>query len=190
MLRLRNLADVNRKRTIKPLHTHTQAYPFPAQLDAGFDRGAGQLSGPNAVTGSQAAILPGSVMSKLDGDNVTLSGASAGGARAWGLAAQFVGGDLDELHGESGVGVWRGVGSTFLLRAPAFDDTGLAAAAAAEDGTDVNEVYMVSGADGRLVFDTNAVPANASLVAATDVTAVARLVKRHSASAIEIELLV
>lgn len=188
MLRFRNLADVNRKRTIKPLHTHTQGYPFPARLDEGFDRTQGQLAGAGAVTGSQAAILPGAVMVKSAGDTVTLAGAGTTD-RPFGLAAQFVGGDLDELHSEDGLGVWRGAGSTFLLRAPAFNDTGLAAAATAEDGAAANEVYMIAGADGRLVYDAAAGPSSLSAGGSTKL-AVARLVKRHSASAIEIELLV
>ena len=187
MLRFKNLADINRKRTIKPLHTHTQGYPLPVTLDTAFDRGAGQLSGGAAVAGSQAAIMPGAVMVKGEGDTVTLAGATTT-ERVIGLAAQFVGGDLDELGSESGMGVWRGGSATFLLRAPAFDDTGLAAAAAAEDGATANEVYFVSGADGRLVYDAAAGPSGT--LGTKTKAAVARLVKRHSASAIEIELLV
>lgn len=183
MLRLRNIADVNRKRTLKAIYTHTQAYPYAATLASTFNRTQGQLAGGNAVTGSQAAIMPGAVMTKIAGEQVTLSGATAG-RRAFGLAAQFVGGDLDELGSESTIGVWRGVGSTFLLRAPAFNDTGLAAAASAEDGTAANEAYLLSGADGRLVFDTDAAPEDGSKAA------VARLIKRHSSTAIEVELLV
>jgi hypothetical protein len=174
-LRLRKMSDLNRKRTLKALFTHTQGYPYPATLDADFDRTAGQLAGGGAVTGSSCAILPGSVMTKLDAENVTLSGATAG-RRAFGLAAHFVGGDLDELGDSDSIGVWRGVGSTYLLRAPAFSDTGLAAAEAAEDG-----------ADGRLVFDT---AANPTADFATAKVPVARLMKRHSSTAIEIELLV
>jgi hypothetical protein len=185
-LRLRKMSDLNRKRTLKALFTHTQGYPYPATLDADFDRTAGQLAGGGAVTGSSCAILPGSVMTKLDAENVTLSGATAG-RRAFGLAAHFVGGDLDELGDSDSIGVWRGVGSTYLLRAPAFSDTGLAAAEAAEDGDAADEVYLVSGADGRLVFDT---AANPTADFATAKVPVARLMKRHSSTAIEIELLV
>lgn len=182
-LLLRSVADLNRKRTLKALLTHTQGYPYPATLDSSFDRTAGQLAGGTAVTGSQAAIMPGAVMTKLVGENVTLSGATAG-RRAFGLAGQFVGGDLDELYDGDQIGVWRGAGSTYLLRAPAFDDTGLSTAAAAEDGSAAAEAYLLSGADGRLVFNTSAVPDDGSE------NAVARLIAYHSADSIEIELLV
>lgn len=182
MLRLRNLGDLNRKRTIKPIYTHTQAYPHAATLDANFNRAAGQLTGDPASDGSKAAINPGAVMTKLADDVVTLSGATAG-SKAFGLAAQFVGGDMDELHGDSTIGVWRG-GGTFLLRAPAFNATGLADAALAEDGTAGKEVYLLSDTDGRLVQDDNAVESS------TTKRAVARLITMHSDKAIEIELLV
>jgi hypothetical protein len=66
-----------------------------------------------------------------------------------------------------------------------FDDTGLAAEAADEDGTASNEIYLTGNEEsGRLYWDNDARPgmdwANST----------ARLIKRLSDKAIIIELLV
>jgi hypothetical protein len=76
------------------------------------------------------------------------------------------------------------------VKAPAFDDTGLSTAAGNDAGTETTEVYMTAAATGRLVYDDNAAPQNASLTSGADTAAVARLIKYHSDSAIEVELLV
>lgn len=182
MLRLTKLSNKFRRRTLRPFYAHTQAYPYAAQLDPAFDRNLGQLAGANAVAGSKAAILPGSVMTKLAGEVVTLSGATDT-ERAFGLAANFVGGELDELGDNTEVGVWRGVGSVWQILAPAFDATGISAAAAAEDGTDEKEVYLRSGADGRLKLVTPGNPGQAF-------GNTARLIQSLSANTIVVELLV
>lgn len=138
-------------------------------------------------------------------ENVTTASVTTGAAKSFGLFANFVGGDLDELFGQSEVGVWRGRG-IFEVLAPAFDDakdiagntTALATAYTAIDGTGPKEVYLGSNADARLAQDPNAVgPEGFSLL--TDTAAhwkagiinrgIARLVDRLSATAILIELL-
>lgn len=182
MLRLTTLRNKFRRRTLRPLYAQTQGYPYAAKLASTFDRTAGQLSGAGAVTGSEAAILPGSVMKKLVGEEVTLSGATDT-ERAFGLSANFVGGTLDELGDAAEIGVWRGVGSTWEILAPAFDSTGLSAAAAAEDGTDEKEVYMTSNAKGQLVVVAPGNPGYA-------LGYTARLISSLSAKAIQVELLV
>lgn len=175
MLRLRNLSNKNRRRTLRALYAQTQATPYAARLDDAFDRTVEQ------VAGAKTAILPGSVMVKLAGEVATLSGAHAAGQRAMGLCANFVGGEMDELGDEREIGVYRGPASVFEVLSPAFDDTGLAAAATAEAGTPASEVHMNSGADGRLVT----AGAGASAIGTT-----ARLIERLSDKAIIIELLV
>ena len=177
MLRLQNLSNKYRKRTLRAVYTHTQGTPYSAVLDSGFNRTQGQLAGAGAITDSKAAIMPGSVMVKTAGETVTLSAAEAG-HRPMGLSANFVGGELDELGTRSEIGVWRGTGSVYQILAPAFDDTDLAAAAGAEDGAVANEVYMESTAKGVLSDDADAG------------TKTARLVRRLSANAIIVELLV
>lgn len=180
MLRLTSLKNVYRKRTLRVLYGQTQAYPYAAQLLSSFDRTAGALTGGNAISGAGAAIIPGLVAVKAGGENVTLSGVR-GTTRAFGLFANFVGGQLDEIGDSADVGVWRGAGSVYEVLAPAFDDTGLAAAAAAENGAVGNEVYMNSNAAGQLVADA---------AGAMTISDTARLVQRLSSKAIVIELLV
>jgi hypothetical protein len=129
---------------------------------------------------------------------VKIAAASTG--NAFGLFANFVGGELNEIGtngsvpGGSEVGVWRGVGSVYEVLAPVFVDTGLSAAAAAEDGAHANEVVLGSDATGRLAALTlaNTVPPQGDDVSSLNASsrATARLVKRLSANAIIIELLV
>lgn len=181
MLRLTNLANKYQRRTLRVLYGNTQAYPYDAQLDSSFVRTAGALSGATAITGAKAAILPGLVALKKTAETVTVSGAR-GTERAFGLFANFVGGELTDIPTDfDRVGVWRGVGSVYEILAPAYDDTGLAAESAAEAGTGVTEVYLNSGAKGQLVADA---------AGAYTISDTARLVNRLSANAVIVELLV
>jgi hypothetical protein len=122
------------------------------------------------------------VAAKTVGEQVEV--ATADTQRAFGLFANFVGGELDELGDRTEVGVWRGAGSVFEVLAPVFVDTGMAAAAAAEDGAGANEVYLSANTDGRLELDGDADPYTTAHRAA------ARLVRRLSDKAIIVELLV
>lgn len=180
MLRLTNLANKYNRRTLRALYGQTQAYPYDATLDSAFNRTAGALSGGTAITGAKAAILPGLVAVKKVGEVVTVSGAAAT-ERPFGLFANFVGGELTDVPTDfDKVGVWRGAGGVFEILAPAFDDTGLAALAAAEDGAGANEIYLESNAKGQLLGAAGAYTTGDA----------ARLVKRLSANAVVVELLV
>lgn len=184
MLRARTLDNIYEKRTLRVIYGPTQATPYHARLDPDFDRTAGALSGANAIAGAKAAIIPGLVATKMVGETVTLSGAYHAASRAFGLFANFVGGDLDDyLAGEDFVGVWRGVGSVYQVLAPAFSDANnLSTIAAAEGGNDdAEEVYLNSNAKGQL----EAAAAGAAVANTT-----ARLISYDSADAITIELLV
>lgn len=195
-LRLTELSNVYKRRTLKVQYGNTQAYPYAATLSTHFDRTANQLTGTALAAGSKAAINPGSVAIKLVGEIVTLSGSTeaantnqtdtvAAATRGFGLFGNFVGGQLDELGSRSEVSVWRGAGSVYEVLAPAFDDTGLAADGAAEDGTAGTETYMTANSQGLLVFDALAVtPYTASHMS------VVRLINRLSANAIIVECLV
>jgi hypothetical protein len=163
------------------MYAQTQAYPYAAALDAGVDRTATNPFSIAAEAG-KAAIWPGMVAAKTVGEQVEV--ATADTQRAFGLFANFVGGELDELGDRTEVGVWRGAGSVFEVLAPVFVDTGMAAAAAAEDGAGANEVYLSANTDGRLELDTDADPYTTAHRAA------ARLVRRLSDKAIIVELLV
>lgn len=183
MLRLTNLANKYQRRTLRVLYGQTQAYPYDAQLSPSFTRTAGALSGGTAITGAKAAILPGLVAIKLAGEVVTVAGA-LDTERAFGLFANYVGGEMSDIPSDfDRVGVWRGAGSVYEVLAPAFDDTTLSTYAAAEDGTDETETYFKSNAKGQL---TAAAPANPGSAFGQT----ARLMKRLSANAVIVELLV
>lgn len=200
MLRLNNLTHAAKRRTLRPLLAHTQATPVPMELDSSFARTGGALTGTatTGITGNtMGAILPGMVAAKTVGRTVTPHYGSADRERSFGLFGQFVGGDLDELKGAAEVSVWSGPGSHWSVLSPAFSDTGLSVAAAAEDGTDSKEVYLSANAKAQLEADTPADPTGGSDAVgdiATLGTAAlgrtARLIERVSANAVTIQLLV
>ena len=96
MIRARKLSLVHVKRTLLPLYGHTQATPHAAFLDASL------------VTGADAnvAVFPGMVATSTSGEQVKLHDTST--ERPFGLFANFVNGDLDELGDNTEVGIWRG----------------------------------------------------------------------------------
>jgi hypothetical protein len=177
MLRLTSLANKYQRRTLRPLYAQTQAYPYDAQLVSTFDRSAATYD----LGTTTAAIIPGVVAAKSVGETVTVADNTAN-LRPFGLFANFVGGELSDIPSDfDRVGVWRGAGGVFELLAPAFDDTGLAALAAADTGADdATEVYMTPSATGRLVGGAGA----------NTYSDTARLIRRLSANAIIVELLV
>jgi hypothetical protein len=186
MLRLQKLANVNKRRTLRALYAQTQAYPYAATLDHSVDRHATDpFSG---IEAGKAAIWPGMVALKTVGENVRPqfdnAGGNPGARRPFGLFANFIGGELDEIGDRNEVGVWRGVGGVFEILAPVFVDTGLGAEAAREDGSASKEIYLTADDTSRLFWDNDARPGidwhNST----------ARLVRRVSDKAIIIELLV
>lgn len=184
MLRLgTDLTQAFTRRNLRVLYGQTQAYPYAAQLDASFDRTQGAYAGANAITGANAAIMPGLVATKKVGENVTLAAAYAGSRRDFGLFADYVGGTAGSNFPSTWtqIGVWRGVGSVYELLAPVFDTTNLSTDAAGEAGTAATEVYLASNAKGQLAAQT---------VGAYAVSETARLVNYLSANAIIVELLV
>jgi len=185
MLRPTKLTNKFQKRLIRPLYSQTQATPYAATLDPSLRSADGSFRAPvDADTtpvnrGGDAFLLkgglvPGSVMVKTTGENVAVS-SDVASSKAFGLLANFVGGELDDLGTENFVGVWRGPDAVFELLAPAFNDTGLAAAySSAAAGA---PVLLYSGADGRL---TSTDPGSGVVVA--------HLIERVSAARIVIDL--
>lgn len=198
MLRIRNLSNMFQKRLIRPILANTQGTPYPGVLDASLRNADGSFRAPlstdtQPIARSAAAfvlqggIVPGTVMIKSAGDSfVVATGvdtAAPNQERPFGLLANFVGGTLDDLQDNNEVGVWYGPGSVYELLAPAFNDTGLAAAyAAAVPG---KPVILYAGADGRLAQTT-------ALVGGVlgNKLPVAELVERTSAAKIIVKLLV
>lgn len=186
MLRLTNLSNKNKRRTLRALYANSQGYPYAATLDVLFQTGGaglttGALAGTNAIAGATAAIMPGMVMTKEVGEIVYPLYTAGTNQRAFGLCANFVGGTMDELYGAGQVGVWRGAGSVYEVLAPAHNDTNLASETAGELGTVATEVYMDANANGQLQADS---------AGAKGVSTTARAIQRLSANAVIVELLV
>lgn len=187
MLRIRNLSNKYQKRLIRPLYAQTQATPYAATLDPSLRNTDGSFRTPLStdtlpVTRSVAAftlqggLVPGTCMIKGAGEGVVVHpGTDVATLSTFGLLANFVGGTIDDLGDENQVGVWRGPDSVYELLAPAYDDTGLAAAYAA--ATAGIPVKLHAGVDGRL-----------SVTAGTNRQVVAHLIERASASKIVIDL--
>lgn len=187
MLQVRNLSNVFQKRLIRPLYAHTQATPYAAVLDPSLRNADGSFRAPlstdtNPLTRSanaftlQGGLVPGTVMVKGAGESMVVASGANVAEQPFGLLANFIGGTFDDVKDENNIGVWRGPDSVWELLAPAFDDTGLAAAYAS--ATPGNPVKLYAGVDGRLV--ANASPGSRIVVA--------HLVERASASKIVIDL--
>ena len=92
MIRARKLSNVHKKRSCRPLYSHHQATPYAAFLDT-------------ASVGS-TVINPGMVATQIGATekmglcNTTLP--------PFGLFANFINGDMDELGDGTEIGVWRG----------------------------------------------------------------------------------
>lgn len=188
MLRLQNLRNKWQKRTLRPAYAHTQAYPYAAVLDPTLRDSDGSFRRPvdaDAPGGGfpldrtddafvyKNGLLPGTVLVKSAAGEAVAVHNGADDVEPFGLLANFVGGELDELGDEDEVGVWRGFDGVLEVLAPAFDDTGLSAAySSATAGVPVE---LQAGADGRLVLATSGV-------------VVAKLIERVSASRILIDL--
>lgn len=162
MLRLRNLRNKYQKRLIRPLYAQTQATPYAAVLDPTFRDANHQYQIPTAAPSAFLylnGLVPGTVMVKGVAENVLVSAGGAGTPfnQAFGLLANFVGGDLDELGEENFVGVWRGPDSVYEILAPGFNPAGLSAAYAAATTAGL-PVFLYAGPDGRLCCDGGSSP--------------------------------
>jgi hypothetical protein len=187
MLQVRTISNVFQKRLIRPLYAHTQATPYAAVLDPSLRNADGSFRAPLATDTLplarsaaaftlQGGIVPGTVVVKGAGESAVVASGANVAEQPFGLLANFVGGTFDDLKDNNEVGVWRGPDSVWELLAPAFNDTGLAAAYAA--ATPGNPVKLYAGTDGRL---TSASPGGSAIV-------VAHLIERTSASKITIDL--
>jgi hypothetical protein len=182
MLRLRHLSNKFQKRTLRVLYGQTQAYPYAAVLDDSFRDADGsvtlegtRVSGATAPTRTADAstlkggLLPGLVAVLVPGTDKVKIATGAADEQPFGLLANFVGGDLDEVGDENEVGVWRsGQGGVFELLAPAFGDVDITAT----DAGDVTPLF--AGPDGRLT--TTAGTANRPVANLLQVIGTSRIV--------------
>lgn len=197
MQRLRNLSEIYQKRLIRGEYAHHQATPYATPMDASLFNTDGSIRIPLSSDSTplqrsvapftlNGSLPPGLCLTRTVGEAVAYStGSTTVAERPFGLSANWVGGDFDEIGpqnvGSGVLGCWRGVQATFTLLAPAFNSTGLSAAFTASQTTGV-PVYLYAGTDSRLVYIA---PAS---VTATQVP-VARLIDFPATSRITIELI-
>jgi hypothetical protein len=175
MLRITNLKNKYQKRLIRPLYAQTQATPYAAVLADSLRDSAGDWTFTGASFKYKGGLVPGTVMVNR-GEQVSVATGADAALRPFGLLANFVGGELDDLKDEDFVGVWRGPDAVFEILAPGFDDTGLSAAWDAS--TPGLPVPLYAGVDGRLSYV--AVPGNRIVVA--------HLIERPNANRIVVDL--
>jgi hypothetical protein len=135
MLRANSLKRLTQKRTIRPLYAWHQATPYACFLDA-------------AVV-STTVIYPGQVASKSTGEQMVLSTATT---VPFGLFANFIHGDMDEIGSGTEIGVWRGgPDATFeVLAGPTTSETPLANITWTGLNVTPGGVLLYSDANGRL----------------------------------------
>jgi len=191
MLRPKTLGLVNQRRTLRALYAQTQAYPYAAKLDTLTNQSLTdstsqfQLAGVDSSTGV-AGIWPGCVMTRSEDVTEAANGevvriAPDATTRPFGLSANFVGGNLDELNGTGNIGVWRGRGGVFEVLAPLFSS---AVTASTDTLGSRDEADTLQDAVGTLV-SVSVVDSDAG-----SAFSVARLISKLSANAIIVELTV
>lgn len=162
---------------------------------------AATLVGQTLNTAGAGSLMPGMVMVKTTGEFVTVATGVAGAnantgfgsgnqptfEQPFGLLANWVGGDFDEIGvqnvGSGNVGVWKGPDSTYTILAPAYNDSGLASAVSGSGSGGAQPgapIYLYAGNDGRLKY--LATPGNC--------LPVAMLLDRVNATRIVVSLLV
>lgn len=202
MQRLNDLSGIYQKRTLRVIHGQTQATPYAGFLNPALRNTDGSFRPPVSADSTpvdytvntftyQNGLLPGTCMIIGPGEAFLPSGGldqASGAVKAdtFGLLANFVGGNFDDLKTNNEIGVWYGPGSVYEVLFPAFNDTGLATAyAAATPGV---PVPLYAGADGRLcTLNSGANGLNNSL---GNRRPVAELIERRNGAVIMIKLLV
>jgi len=135
VIRARKLANIHKKRSIRPLYSHHQATPYAAFLDT-------------ASVGS-TVIYPGMVATQIGAtEKMGLCNATL---VPFGLFANFINGDMDELGDGTEIGVWRGgKDATFEVLSLALEADSWTGASAANTAVfcSANGKLTLSGAVG------------------------------------------
>jgi len=135
MIRARKLSNVHKKRSIRPLYSHHQATPYAAFLDT-------------ASVGT-TVISPGMV-ARQSGANELMALANTNGQLAFGLFANFINGDMDELGDGTEIGIWRGgKDATFEVLTDALEADSWTALSTAN-------TQIFASTNGKLTNTTNA----------------------------------
>lgn len=175
MLRLQSTALLNVRRTLRAQYANWNAWPAACTFNTVTSFLASPSGGMLALgnPAGQAAVFPGCPMqvSPNGGSDVTLcvgssTSGSVGGVHVLGLSANYVGGTMDDLHGNTQIGVWRGRGGTFEVLAPVFA-TEVAGANTVDNSTNSAATNALLGAnttgqldshdDSAVVTSTNAI---------------------------------
>jgi hypothetical protein len=185
-----NINLTAQKRHLRVVEGQTQATPYAGYLDPSLRNADGSFRLPAAtdtlpLARSEAAysyfggLIPGTVLVKTTGENFTVhNGDTTAAVEPFGLLGQFVGGTIDGVKSTNEVAAWFGPDSVYDLLAPAWNDTGLAAAIAAS--TAGKAVKLYAGKDGRLTY----------IASPGSSIAVATVVERPSSAVLRIKLLV
>jgi hypothetical protein len=138
MIRARNLRNKYQKRTLRVIVGQTQATPYAGALhssfratDGSYDLPSSGDTNPTRVADAftyKGGLVPGTVMIPSGGDTFKVA-TGRETEKPFGLLANFVGGDLDDLGDENAIGVWYGKDSLIELLAPAFNPTGITTSA-------------------------------------------------------------
>jgi len=159
-----NISVTAQKRLIRPTLTQGNSFPYPVYLDPSLRNSDGSIRIPLAADATptypltrsanaftyEGSIVPGTVMVKTTNENVCVASGANSAIQPMGLLGQWIGGTFDNLGQNSEISVWMGPDSVYDLLAPAWNDTGLAAAiAAAGAGA---QVLLYAGTDGRLTY--------------------------------------
>jgi hypothetical protein len=155
-----NINITAQKRLLRVLYGQTQATPYACYLDqTSFRDSSGNFRIPQSTDTTpiarsanvftlQGSIVPGTVLIKSTNENVVVATGAAAAQQPFGLLGSWLGGTFGQLTQINEVQAWRGPDSLIQLLAPAWNDTGVAAAiAAAGPGTNV---YLYAQTDGRL----------------------------------------
>lgn len=188
MLHLKNLSDKYQKRLLRGEYVNTQGTPYDVTIDSSLYNTDGSFRQPLAAdttpfTRSANAfvlkngLVPGTCMVRTTAETVAVATGGNVAEETFGLLANFIGGNMDDIGDERKIGVWRGPDSTYTILAPGFDDTGLATQYATTANTGIS-VPLYAGTDGRLKYLSS--PGNRLVVA--------RLIDRPSAARITVDL--
>lgn len=188
------------KRTLRAAYSQTQGFPYACFLDPSLRNSdnsiripqasdtAGNAAGQGNVPLTRTAnaftyensLVPGTVMVRSGNSEYACvaNGATGSAVHPWGLLGQWVGGSFDGIGLNNSISVWMGPDSTYDLLAPAWNDTGLAAALAS--ATAGQDVYLYAGTDGRLTY----------LSAPGSAVPVCRVIERWDAARLTIQLVI
>jgi hypothetical protein len=106
------------------------------------------LNIPGGVFTQSGSVVPGTVLMKTVGEQVTICQASSSSQIPFGLLGTWVGGVFDNIGQLNQVQAWMGPDSVYELLAPAWNDTTVASAVASATAGQLVALY--AGTDGRL----------------------------------------